>query len=174
MPLFTWRSAMPASAADVFAWHARAGALERLMPPWQRYRLVERTGTGIQDGARLVFEIGMGPLWLRWVALHSGYQAGRQFRDEQIQGPFDSWQHTHRFVPEGEDTSWLEDEVDYAAPFSPLGDVLGSGYLRGRLERLFRFAPNCASGGPVPVAKSWLESPACPPTVPLRRPEGSA
>jgi uncharacterized protein len=139
MPVFTWRSAMPASAAEVFAWHARPPALARLMPPWQSYRVLERTGTGIQDGARVVFELRMGPLRLRWVALHSGYQEGRQFRDEQIQGPFESWTHTHRFVPENDGTSWLEDHVSYQLPLSPVSDWIAGSYTRSRLERLFRF-----------------------------------
>ncbi len=139
MPAFTWRSAMPASAKELFAWHSRPGAMERLMPPWQRYRLIERSGTGIQDGARIVFEIGLGPMWLRWVALHSGYQEGRQFRDEQIHGPFDVWTHTHRFIPEDNETSWLEDDVTYQPPLSPLSNVLVGRYFASRLERLFRF-----------------------------------
>jgi hypothetical protein len=139
MPVFTWRSAMPASAAEVFAWHARPNALARLIPPWQRYRVVELTGTGIQDGARVVLELGIGPAWVRWVALHSGFQQGRQFRDEQIQGPFDSWSHTHRFIPESGDTSWLEDHISYALPFSPVSDWLAGARVRSILERTFRF-----------------------------------
>jgi uncharacterized protein (TIGR01777 family) len=139
MEEFTWRSAMPASAAEVFAWHARAGAFERLMPPWRRFRLVERTGTGIQDGTRVVFELGFGPIWMRWVALHSGYQEGRQFRDEQIQGPFEAWQHTHRFVHENDDTSWLEDRVSYELQFSPFSHLVAGRMLGNMLEQLFRF-----------------------------------
>lgn len=139
MPVFNWRSAMPAPASEVFAWHARPGALERLMPPWQRFRSIERTGTGIQDGARIVFEVGVGPVWVRWVALHSGYQEGRVFRDEQIQGPFDAWLHTHRFIPEDDKTSWIEDHVDYEPPFGALGPLLAGRYAASRLERLFRF-----------------------------------
>ena len=139
MPVVTWRSAMPASAADVFAWHARPNALARLMPPWQRYRIVERVGTGIQDGARVVMELGIGPLRVRWVALHSGYQEGRQFRDEQIRGPFQSWFHTHRFIAENRNTSWLEDQIEYELPFSPLSSWLAGARIRSLIERSFRF-----------------------------------
>lgn len=139
MPVFTWRTAMPAPARDVFAWHARPGALERLMPPWQRYRPIERAGTGIQDGARIVFEIGLGPFWIRWVAMHSGYQEGREFRDEQLQGPFESWEHAHRFISENEETSWMEDHLSYQLPLSPLSDLLAGRLVGSRLERVFRF-----------------------------------
>ena len=139
MPVFTWRSAMPAPASEVFAWHSRPNAFARLMPPWQRYRFVEHTGTGIQDGSRVVIELGVGPAWVRWVALHSGYQEGRQFRDEQIQGPFHSWSHTHRFIPENSDSSWLEDTIQYELPLSPISEWIAGGRVRSMLERSFRF-----------------------------------
>ena len=40
---------LPFSAATVFAWHERPGALERLTPPWEHVRVVERSG-GLGDG----------------------------------------------------------------------------------------------------------------------------
>jgi uncharacterized protein (TIGR01777 family) len=76
---------------------------------------------------------------MRWVALHSGYQEGRQFRDEQIQGPFESWSHTHRFIPESSDSSWLEDHISYELALSPVSDWILGTRVRGILERTFRF-----------------------------------
>ena len=77
---FVRRTRIPASAEDVFHWHARPGALERLTPPWEPVEVLERTG-GIEDGARVVLGVGMGPLRLRWVSEHRDYEEGRQFRD---------------------------------------------------------------------------------------------
>ena len=42
--LFDARSRMPVPATELFSWHAREGAFERLMPPWEAAELVERTG----------------------------------------------------------------------------------------------------------------------------------
>ena len=42
MPIFEWRSVMPASADEVFAYHARPGAFRRLAPPWQKLRGASR------------------------------------------------------------------------------------------------------------------------------------
>ena len=69
MPVFEWRSPLPVPADDAYAWHARPGAFERLVPPWQRLAVVERSG-GIDDGGVLVFEYREGPLRGRWVAIH--------------------------------------------------------------------------------------------------------
>ena len=78
--LFVRRTRIPAPAAEVFAWHAREGALERLTPPWERVRVLEKSG-GIETGARVVLQMGRGPTAIRWVAEHCDYVEGEQFRD---------------------------------------------------------------------------------------------
>jgi hypothetical protein len=87
------RTRIPAPAAEVFQWHDRPDAFEQLTPPWERVRVVERTG-GIADG-RMVLEMRIGPIRRRWIAQHVDFQPGRQFRDVQIAGPFAHWKHAH-------------------------------------------------------------------------------
>jgi hypothetical protein len=136
MPEFATRSPMPVSAEALFAWHARPGALERLLPPWQRARVVERTGT-IRDGDRVVLEVGRPPLALRWTARHRDCVEGRQFVDEALSGPFRRWLHMHRFVPEGPQASRLEDAIDYELRGGSAGAAIGERLLRRSLARLF-------------------------------------
>lgn len=138
MAVFEWHSILPVSADEVYAWHARPGAFERLTPPWQRLRVLERRG-GIEDGGVLVFQYRTGPMRGRWVALHEGNVPGRRFVDEQVLGPFASWRHTHSFEPAGEDSSALHDHVEYALPGAAATGRLGAVPARRALERLFRF-----------------------------------
>ena len=139
MPTFEKRFEMPVSRDALFAYHARPGALRRLIPPWQTARIVE-SSEHIRDGARVVLEMKVGPLWKRWVAEHFAYVEGRQFRDRQASGPFASWTHTHRF----EDgptpgTSVLIDHVEYELPLGTIGAAAGGAFVRGELERMFAF-----------------------------------
>src|SRR5690606_8004996 len=60
---------VPASPDEVFAWHAREGAFERLVPPWERVSIVARNG-GIEDGSRATLAVQIGPVRRRWVAEH--------------------------------------------------------------------------------------------------------
>ncbi|MHC4233550.1 MAG: TIGR01777 family oxidoreductase [Planctomycetota bacterium] len=138
MPRTTFRTDIPASARDVFAWHSRPGALERLVPPWEDVRVLERSG-GLEDGAQTVISLRKGPLRVRWTALHSDYVEGRQFVDEQVEGPFAVWRHTHRFIPTAESECRLEDEIDYVLPFGALGQLLAGARVRSDLERAFSF-----------------------------------
>lgn len=138
MPIFVERSSMGVSAEALFAWHERPGALERLLPPWQNVRVLERTGR-MRDGDRVVLGFGRGPAKFRWVAVQSETVPGRQFRDAQQRGPFRRWVHTHRFVPADGGSSLLEDEVDYRLPLGFAGRVLAGRVARRELARVFRF-----------------------------------
>lgn len=129
------RVAVPAGRA--FAWHARAGAFERLTPPWERVRLLSHEG--IRDGDRAVLELRKGPFRRRWVAVHEGYEEGRQFADRQESGPFAHWHHVHRFEPDGEDACTVVDEIEYRLPAGPLGAALGGPLARRTLERMLDF-----------------------------------
>ena len=135
---FQRRTQIAAPAETVFAWHARPGALERLVPPWEHVAVEERAG-GIQDGARVVLRVGAGPIRLRWVAVHSEVVPGRQFCDRQDRGPFAYWQHCHRFEPEGASGSQLVDDVEYALPLGRLGSIVAGGRVRETIERMFAY-----------------------------------
>ena len=135
---FTARSAMPAVARDVFAWHAREGALERLLPPWERVEVAERQG-GIRDGGRVRLRLRAGPFTVEWLAVHGAFEEGRSFVDEQASGPFARWVHTHRFEEAGEGSSVLEDSIEYGLPLGPVGDLAGRRLVESRLRRMFAY-----------------------------------
>jgi hypothetical protein len=158
---FSKRSRLEASAEEVFRWHARPGALERLSPPWDPPLLQSRTG-GIEDeGARVVLRVG--PLRQRWVAEHHGAVEGRAFHDRQVEGPFALWEHAHRMEPLGENACALEDRIEYALPAGRLGDAAGGWAVRALLERMFAYRHRvtaddlaahaaCRGGRPMKVA----------------------
>jgi hypothetical protein len=134
---FVRRSRLDAPADEVYRWHARAGALERLSPPWTQAVVESRSG-GIEDeGARVVLRVG--PLRQRWVAEHTGAVRGREFHDRQVEGPFALWEHTHRMLPEGDAASTLEDRIEYALPAGRVGDLVGGPSIRAMLTSLFAY-----------------------------------
>jgi uncharacterized protein (TIGR01777 family) len=128
-------SRLAASPDDVFAWHARPGALERLTPPWERVRVIAREGT-IHDGDRVELELRAALLRRRWTAVHRGFVDGTRFEDVQESGPFRSWRHAHRIERDGDGTR-LTDEIDYELPLGGAGRALAGGWARRRLARMF-------------------------------------
>jgi uncharacterized protein (TIGR01777 family) len=136
---FVRRTHLLAPAEAVFRWHARPGALQRLNPPWEAVEVLERSGDGITDGARVTLGIHIGPWCLRWVSEHCDYQEDQQFRDIQVAGPFALWDHTHRMEPDGPAACYLEDRITYALPLSALTHWLAGPFVRHKLNRLFAY-----------------------------------
>jgi uncharacterized protein (TIGR01777 family) len=128
---------LPFAAETVFAWHERAGALERLIPPWEHARVLERSG-GLEDGAAVVLRVG-GRLGRTWVMRHRDYVPGRQFVDEQVKGPFVQWVHRHRFEPDGPAACVVTDRIEYTPPLGLVGRAAAAHLVRPRLERLLAY-----------------------------------
>ncbi len=136
--VFIKRSIIQAPVEDVFEWHERPGALERLTPHWDRMKVVERSG-GILPGGRTVLKMQAGPVPFIWVAEHTDYEKPRMFRDMQVKGPFAGWVHTHSFEPAGSDSCVLEDRIDYRLMFNPFGRFFMGKIIRDQLEAIFAF-----------------------------------
>ncbi|BAM03835.1 TIGR01777 family oxidoreductase [Phycisphaera mikurensis] len=134
---FTKKSAIPASTAEVFDWHERAGAFMRLQPPWERVELLEFEG--IRDGQKAVLRV-WAPWKRKWVAMHHGFVPGVQFCDRQEEGPFARWDHAHRVEPDpgnGGETAVMNDDVRYEMPFGPLGMIAHGVFAREKIEQMF-------------------------------------
>lgn len=106
---------------DVFAWHARPGAIHRLIPPWQPMTAVQEASS-LADGLAV---LGL-PGGLRWYAQHdpAAYVPPHRFADDLTAGGIRSWptlvtrrwRHTHEFSDRGDGTTLLSDTVDTPVP----------------------------------------------------------
>jgi len=138
MPHFFKSTLLPVSAAEAYAWHARPGAFERLTPPWEPVHLNASEPLAEGSLARLGLQLGPLPLELPWHARHRHVHPGEQFQDVQERGPFQQWEHTHRFVPLDNRHCRLEDEISFQLPLAPLSTcVLPLVYAK--LERMFAY-----------------------------------
>jgi hypothetical protein len=150
MPIFRRELELDVPQDELFAWHARSGALARLLPAFERARVRASTpapdGSTIGAGARVHLELGLGPLALHWHAEHTACEPPHLFVDEQRRGPFAHWRHEHRFEALGAHRSRLVDSVDYALPLESLSGGLAGGTIERRLERTFRFRHAVTAG----------------------------
>jgi len=136
MATFVRSSLMPVPAAQLADWHFRAGAIDRLLPPWEDVTVLERPGA-MADGAVARFRMRKFGASIEWVARHCDVQPGRSFRDVQERGPFRSWDHRHTFLPKDESASMLEDRVEYELPGGILGRAFAGGMVERDLARMF-------------------------------------
>lgn len=126
-----------APAEDVFQWHTRPGALERLSPPWDPIEVIEQHG-GINKDATVLLKMKAGPFYYKWAAEHTDYQENRLFKDRQKRGPFAFWSHTHTFQPDPSDGCLMQDKIQYALPFDPISRPFVP-VIQKKLRRMFNY-----------------------------------
>lgn len=137
---FRCESGMAASKKEIADWHFRAGALDRLLPPWQDVRVIEDSGP-LRPGVETVLSVPIAPfVRKRWRARIEEAVPGERFIDVQVSGPFGAWHHRHEFFgTEGDASSGrLRDSIAYRMPMGPLGG-LGAGLVRRDLAKMFRY-----------------------------------
>lgn len=138
MATFVHESEIPFPVDRVFAWHMRPGALERLLPPWENVRVVSREG-GIDDGGTVRIRARRGPIAADMKVRHTVFEEGRLFRDEQVDGPLESWVHSHEFEPGGGGGTLLRDRIEWEGPGGAAGQIFARGVVEAELKRFFAF-----------------------------------
>ncbi len=136
---FLKESRIAAPPSVVFAFHESPGAIQHLIPPWEKMAVAETDGS-LRIGSRVVLQGKvLGLLPVRWVALHTEYNPPHLFADRQQSGPFAFWYHRHRCVDDGQGGTILRDEVEYQAPLGALGQFFGGWLIRKKLDGMFAY-----------------------------------
>lgn len=136
MPQYSLKSLFPVPAAELYAWHMRVGALERLTPPWSAIQ-VTWGDEHVCEGSRRELIVPAGPFKTKWLARHHSIVEGKQFIDEQDRGPFRKWTHLHVCTDKENGKSELEDRIDYEFPLGKLGEFFGKSQVDWMLNTAF-------------------------------------
>ncbi|HUQ77295.1 MAG TPA: NAD(P)H-binding protein [Patescibacteria group bacterium] len=122
---------------EVFDFFKRPDNLGRITPASMGFELLT-DDRDMRDGLEIRYRIR--PLLgipLTWTTKITGYEPPNGFRDIQLRGPYRRWEHAHTFEPVPGGTL-VRDEIEYAVPLGPLGDVANRLVVRSELERIFR------------------------------------
>lgn len=129
---------LPGTPAEVFAFYADAANLELITPAWLGFRIVTPQRIEMKPGALIEYRLRLHRVPVRWLTRIEVWEPGERFVDVQVKGPYRLWHHTHTFVPH-EGGTCVRDEVRYALPIGPLGELAHRLLVRRDLERIFDF-----------------------------------
>ena len=127
-----------APAAVVFAFFSNPANLARITPPWLSFRVHGRLPAELSEGARLEYRIRWTAVTIPWVTRIVKWRPPEEFVDVQEKGPYAAWIHTHRFS-ENDGVVVMQDHVDYALPFGPLGRLVHRLRVRRQIEGIFDY-----------------------------------
>ena len=125
-----------AAPEKVFGFHLLPDAFERLVPPWEKVKIIQKADI-TKIGSRAIIESRLfGFFKVRWVAEHTRYEPPRMFEDVQISGPFKSWRHRHIVLPH-ETGAILRDEIEFVPPMSIIGKAVAPSLIVTKIEKMF-------------------------------------
>ena len=134
---FSASATFPCSVEELYRWHSRPGALERLIPPWENTKVLCRSG-GIEPGGQVRMRMHFGPFPYTWQARHIENDANVFFRDIQERGPFQTWIHMHIFKHDAEGAT-LTDDIAYRLPGQAVFPWAGKVLVEPVLRKTFRY-----------------------------------
>lgn len=123
---------------EVFAFFSDAANLQALTPDFLHFRILSPMPIVMRAGARIEYQLSLFGVPLRWRTRITEWQPGRRFVDEQEEGPYALWRHTHEFEAH-HDGTLMRDVVKYREPLGPLGALAHVLFVRRTLERIFDF-----------------------------------
>jgi ligand-binding SRPBCC domain-containing protein len=138
MPVFEVSQTFPGRPEDVFDFFTCPANLLAASPPELHLRLEEapeRLGLGARVRVR-------GRRWgvpHRVVSEVTVFEPGVQFVEEQRQGPFRRWVHTHRFEALAGGGVCVRDHIDFEPPGGILGLTVTAAFVLRDLKRAFAY-----------------------------------
>jgi ligand-binding SRPBCC domain-containing protein len=122
---------------EVFAFFADAHNLEAITPEWLRFRIVTPGRIEMRAGTLIEYRLRLHRVPVRWLTRIEQWEPGRRFVDVQVKGPYRLWHHTHEFEPDGEGDTLVRDQVRYALPLGPVGELARRAFVARDLARIF-------------------------------------
>ena len=129
---------MPAPLGAVFGFFSDARNLQRITPPWLGFRILTAEPIEIAAGTRIDYALRLAGIPLRWRTRIADWKPGDRFTDVQERGPYQLWEHEHRFRPLGGGVL-MTDVVRYALPWGPVGGVAHALGVRAALAAIFDY-----------------------------------
>jgi ligand-binding SRPBCC domain-containing protein len=127
---------VPAPVQDVAEFHARSASMGEITPPPVIVK-IQRAPECLAEGDEMRFTLWLGPVPVHWLARIEGVSP-TGFTDQQVQGPFERWEHRHSFVTVDQNSTRVDDEVTYTIRRHPWWGLVGLGMALG-LPALFAY-----------------------------------
>jgi ligand-binding SRPBCC domain-containing protein len=136
MPVFDFTFNVPATLEAVRSFHGDTSALKRLTPPPTIVQLHDIES--LAEGSVSRFTLWVGPLPLRWTATHRNVSING-FTDVQSKGPAGRWEHTHSFTAAANNTTRIDEHVEYEHKSGFWGVVTRVLFARPNLYLMFTY-----------------------------------
>ena len=141
MKLYTLKKEqiIPRNILDVFNFFSKPENLSVITPSKMGFKILTPSPIEMKEGALIDYTVKIIGLPIRWTTLITKYDPPNLFIDQQLKGPYSMWHHTHNFKKLNDNETLIEDIVIYSVPYSFIGGLIHSLYIKRDLEKIFSY-----------------------------------
>jgi ligand-binding SRPBCC domain-containing protein len=133
---FTDDQWLPVAPEELFPFFMQPTNLSRIMGDAMQVTVLHTTHDPLEAGAVIRYRFRQNGLPLSWTSRIVECVPPLYFVDEQVEGPFRYWRHTHRLVAEKGGTR-VVDDLELEVPLGWLGRLAWPLVVRPNLRRTF-------------------------------------
>jgi ligand-binding SRPBCC domain-containing protein len=133
--LFEAEQFLPRPRSEVFPFFSEARNLELLTPPWLQFEVWTPAPIVMRPGLLIDYRIKIHGIPISWRTEIEVWEPQERFVDQQLNGPYKLWHHTHTFT-EQDGGTLCRDEVRY---YPRGGALMNWLFVRRDVERIFAF-----------------------------------
>ncbi len=131
---------MPISLEEAWAFFSRPENLNELTPADMSFEiLTDIKDKPMYEGMLIRYKIApMFNIKMNWCTEITHIRDREYFIDEQRFGPYALWHHEHHFKAV-EGGTLMKDQLHYAIPFGPIGQLANAIFVGNKVEEIFDF-----------------------------------
>jgi len=133
---YTREQRLPGPPDAVFPFFANACNLEAITPPLLRFKMLTPDPIVMGAGTLLRYRLRVHGVAVSWLTEIREWDPPHRFVDEQLEGPYALWHHTHTFEDDGAGGTLMRDVVRYELPLGALGEI-AHGLVRRDIKQIF-------------------------------------
>ena len=141
MKLYTFKKEQRISKSiiDVFDFFSKPENLSVITPNKMDFKILTPSPIEMKEGTLIDYTVKIMSFPIRWRTLITKYDPPSMFIDQQLKGPYSMWHHTHLFEKINDNETLIKDIILYAVPFSFIGSITHSLYIKRDLENIFDY-----------------------------------
>lgn len=130
---------IPRPRRETFAFFGDAFNLERLTPPFLRFRILTPPPITMRAGTRIEYRLALFGVAFNWKTRIESWTPDESFADLQLAGPYALWQHTHTFAEVAPHQTLMRDRVEYRIPYGVIGRIAHALFVKRTLKEIFDY-----------------------------------
>ncbi|MFZ8932869.1 MAG: TIGR01777 family oxidoreductase [Bacteriovoracaceae bacterium] len=122
----------------VFPFFSNENNLEKITPEYLKFKVLGKNTPTLTKGTLIDYKLKVHGISLSWKSRINEFISPKVFVDEQLNGPYSKWVHTHNFfeMPHG---TLIKDHVVYKVPLGALGDIVAGLFVKKDLDKIFGY-----------------------------------